>query len=43
VRFTGPWWEYQLNRINLVTDQLQVYGQAIQRLGATALETIMPI
>jgi tetratricopeptide (TPR) repeat protein len=41
--FTGPWWQYRMNRINLVTDQLQIYGQAIQRLGAAALETIMPV
>jgi tetratricopeptide (TPR) repeat protein len=34
---TDPWY-----RINLVTEQLQIYGQAIQRLGAAALETIMP-
>jgi tetratricopeptide (TPR) repeat protein len=35
---TDPWY-----RSNLVTDQLQVYGQAIQRLGAAAFETIMPV
>jgi tetratricopeptide (TPR) repeat protein len=41
--FTGPWYEYELNRIDLVTQQLQIYGQAIQRLGASALETIAPV
>jgi hypothetical protein len=41
--FTGPWWQYRMNRIRLVTGQLRVYGQAIQRLGAAALETIMPV
>jgi tetratricopeptide (TPR) repeat protein len=35
--FTDPWY-----RVNLVTEQLQVYGQAIQRLGAAALEAIVP-
>ncbi len=34
---TCPWY-----RVDLVTDQLRIYGQAIQRLGAAALETIMP-
>jgi tetratricopeptide (TPR) repeat protein len=34
---TDPWY-----RSNLVTDQLQLYGQAVQRLGAAALETIAP-
>jgi tetratricopeptide (TPR) repeat protein len=34
---TDPWY-----RVRLVTDQLQIYGQAIQRLGAAALETMVP-
>jgi Tfp pilus assembly protein PilF len=34
---TNPWY-----RSSLVTGQLQVYGQAIQRLGAAALETVSP-
>ena len=34
---TNPWY-----RSSLVTDQLQIYGQAIQRLGAAALETVSP-
>lgn len=34
---TDPWY-----RNNLVTDQLQIYGQAIQRLGAAALATVSP-
>jgi tetratricopeptide (TPR) repeat protein len=41
--FTGPWYQYRMNQINLVTEQLQIYGQAIQRLGAAALETIVPV
>jgi tetratricopeptide (TPR) repeat protein len=34
---TNPWY-----RSSLVTGQLQIYGQAIQRLGAAALETVGP-
>jgi tetratricopeptide (TPR) repeat protein len=41
--FTGPWWQYRMNRIDLVTEQLQIYGQAIQRLGGASLERVMPI
>ena len=35
---TRPWY-----RVDLLTEQLQIYGQAIQRLGASALETIAPV
>jgi hypothetical protein len=31
-----------MNRIDLITEQLQIYGQAIQRLGAASLERVMP-
>lgn len=41
--FTGPWWQYRMNRVGLVTEQLQIYGQAIQRVGAAPLETIVPV